>query len=105
MSKVIKERLKQLRGLMKKAGMDAYYIPSTDPHQSEYVPACWQRRQWLSGFTGSAGDLVVTRTTAGLWTDGRYFLQAAEELRGTGIKLFKMGNPGVPTIPKWLANA
>jgi len=75
-SKVIKERLKQLRGLMKKAGMDAYYIPSTDPHQSEYVPACWQRRQWLSGFTGSAGDLVVTRTTAGLWTDGRYFLQA-----------------------------
>ena len=103
MSKVIKERLKQLRGLMEKAGMDAYYVPSTDPHQSEYVPDCWQRRRWLSGFTGSAGDLVVTRTSAGLWTDGRYFLQAAEELRGTTIKLFKMGNPGVPTVPQWLA--
>ncbi len=103
MSKVIKQRLKQLRGLMKQAGMDAYYVPSTDPHQSEYVPACWQRRQWLSGFTGSAGDLVITRTSAGLWTDGRYFLQAARELQGTTIKLFKMGNPGVPTIPAWLA--
>ena len=99
----VKDKLKQLRGLMKQAGMDAYYIPSTDPHQSEYVPACWQRRQWLSGFTGSAGDLVITHTSAGLWTDGRYFLQAARELAGSTIKLFKMGNPGVPTIPQWLA--
>ena len=103
MSKAIKDKLKQLRGLMKQAGMDAYYVPSTDPHQSEYVPDCWQRRRWLSGFTGSAGDLVITRTSAGLWTDGRYFLQAARELAGTTIKLFKMGNPGVPSIPQWLA--
>ncbi len=99
----IKQRLKQLRELMAKAGVDAYYIPSTDPHQSEYVPECWQRRRWLSGFTGSAGDLVITAKTAGLWTDGRYFLQAGEQLKGTGIRLFKMGNKGVPSVPEWLA--
>ncbi len=99
---IIKQRLKQLRGLMAKAGVDAYYIPSTDPHQSEYVPECWQRRRWLSGFTGSAGDLVITARTAGLWTDGRYFLQAGEQLKGTGVKLFKMGNKGVPTVAQWI---
>jgi len=89
---------------MSKAGIDAYYVPSTDPHQSEYVPDCWQRRRWFSGFTGSAGDLVITHKTAGLWTDGRYFLQAGNELAGSTIKLFKLGNPGVPTIPQWLAS-
>lgn len=99
----IKQRLKDLRALMAKAGVDAYFIPSTDPHQSEYVPECWQRRRWISGFTGSAGDLVVTARAAGLWTDGRYFLQAGEQLAGSGIKLFKMGNKGVPTIPQWIA--
>jgi Xaa-Pro aminopeptidase len=98
-----KNRVKQLRALMAEAGVDAYLVPSTDPHQSEYVPACWQRRQWLSGFSGSAGDVLVTRSMAGLWTDGRYFLQATEELKGSGIKLFKQGNPGVPTISQWLS--
>jgi Xaa-Pro aminopeptidase len=88
---------------MARAGLAAYLVPSTDPHQSEYVPACWQRRAWLSGFSGSAGDLVVTRTSAGLWTDGRYFLQAAQELRGSGIKLFKQGVKGVPGVATWLA--
>ncbi len=87
---------------MKKSGVDAYYVPSTDPHQNEYVPACWQRRQWLSGFTGSAGDMLITRTMAGLWTDGRYFLQAGQEIQGSSIKLFKMGVKGVPTLSGWL---
>jgi Xaa-Pro aminopeptidase len=99
----VRKRIAALRELMSKAALEAYYVPSTDPHQSEYVPACWQRRGWLSGFTGSAGDLVVTRTTAGLWTDGRYFIQAADELRGSGIKLFKQGLTGVPTPSAWLA--
>jgi Xaa-Pro aminopeptidase len=80
----------------------AYFVPSTDPHQSEYLPDCWQRRRWLSGFSGSAGDLVVTRETAGLWTDGRYFIQAARELEGSTIDLFRVGEPDVPTIPQWL---
>ena len=98
----IKQRLKQLRTLMAKAGIDAYFIPSTDPHQSEYVPECWQRRRWLSGFTGSAGDIVITTRSAGLWTDGRYFIQAEQQLKGSGIRLFKQGSKGVPTIPQWL---
>ncbi len=99
----VRQRLAKLRELMAKAGVAAYLVPSTDPHGSEYVPACWQRRQWLSGFTGSAGDVVVTREGAGLWTDGRYFLQATEQLRGSGIKLFKQGVRGVPSIAAWLA--
>ena len=99
----VNSKLKQLRLLMKQVGVDAYYVPSTDPHQSEYVPPCWQRRRWLSEFTGSAGDLVITATTAGLWTDGRYFLQAGRQLKGSGIKLHKLGNPGVATIPAWLS--
>jgi Xaa-Pro aminopeptidase len=98
-----RKKVAALRELMIKAGLEAYYVPSTDPHQSEYVPACWQRRAWLSGFSGSAGDLVVTRAAAGLWTDGRYFIQAAEELRGSGIKLFKQGMPGVASPSAWLA--
>jgi Xaa-Pro aminopeptidase len=96
-------RLKQLRELMRKNGVWAYLVPSTDPHQSEYVPDCWQRRPWLSGFTGSAGDLLVTLESAGLWTDGRYFLQAERELKGSGIKLFRQGVKGVPTMSAWLA--
>jgi Xaa-Pro aminopeptidase len=98
-----RQKLNRLRALMAQESLEAYLVPSTDPHQSEYVPACWRRRQWLSGFTGSAGDLVVTRTAAGLWTDGRYFLQAGQELKGSTIKLFKLGVKGVPAIPGWLA--
>lgn len=99
---MVKERLEKLRTLMKEHDIHAYLIPSTDPHQSEYVPKMWQRRQWLTGFTGSAGDVVVTLNKAGLWTDSRYFLQAEEELEGSGIILFKIGLPDTPSIPDWI---
>jgi Xaa-Pro aminopeptidase len=97
-----RDKIAALRRLMAERGLAAYLVPSTDPHQSEYVPECWRRRAWASGFTGSAGDLLVTAREAGLWTDGRYFLQAEEQLRGSGIKLFRMGDPGVPTLHAFL---
>lgn len=99
---MVNEHLNQLRELMRQHGIQAYIIPSTDPHQSEYLPERWQRRQWLSGFTGSAGDLVVTLNKSGLWTDSRYFLQAEQQLAGSEIQLFRMGQPEVPEIPVWL---
>jgi len=98
-----KQKLTALRAQMRDNSIDAYLIPSTDPHQSEYVPSCWERRTWISGFTGSAGEVLVTEKTAGLWTDGRYFQQAAAELHGSGIKLFRSKNPGVPTMEEFLA--
>lgn len=98
----IKERLKHLREEMKKAKVDAYIIPTADFHESEYVGEYFKARNFISGFTGSAGIVVVTMEEAGLWTDGRYFIQAAKELEGTGITLFKMGEPGVPTIEEYL---
>lgn len=97
-----KQKLTALRVAMRARGLAAFHVPSTDPHQSEYVPACWQRRVWMSGFTGSAGELLVTASNAYLWTDGRYFLQATEELRGSGIQLMKMAEPGVPTLAELL---
>ncbi|MCH9670619.1 MAG: aminopeptidase P family N-terminal domain-containing protein, partial [Gammaproteobacteria bacterium] len=97
------KKVAALRGLMKTAGIAAYYIPSSDPHQSEYVPACWERRQWISGFTGSAGDVLIGRKKAGLWTDGRYFLQAETQLKDSGIELFRSGEPGVPTLDAFVA--
>jgi len=99
-----RDKLAALRTRMAEAGLDGWLVPSTDPHQSEYVPEFWKRRAWLSGFTGSAGDLLVRRDQAGLWTDGRYFLQAERELRGSGIKLFRQGDPGVPTLHAHLAS-
>lgn len=93
--------LKDLRHLMKRHQIDAYLIPSSDPHQSEYVPDFWKRRQYLTGFTGSAGDALVTLNTAGLWTDSRYYLQAEKELQGSGIRLFKWGSKGVPSWQEW----
>jgi Xaa-Pro aminopeptidase len=99
---MIKKRMEVLRSLMKKNKIKAYLVPSTDPHQSEYVPVMWDRRKWLSGFTGSAGDLAITIKKAGLWTDSRYFLQAEQQLQNSGINLFKMGLPDIPTIPQWL---
>lgn len=99
------EKLNLLRAAMRKHNLDAYYIPSADPHQNEYVPDCWQRRRFVSGFTGSAGDLVVTPEWAGLWTDGRYFIQAASELRGSKIELMKIAQPGVPTLSEWLSRS
>jgi Xaa-Pro aminopeptidase len=87
---------------MKKNQIQAYMVPSTDPHQNEYLPEMWERRRWLSGFTGSAGDLIITKKDAGLWTDSRYFLQAEEQLRGSGIQLYKMGLPETPSMIQWL---
>jgi Xaa-Pro aminopeptidase len=89
---------------MREHGVDAYLIPTADAHLNEYVPTCWQRRNWLSGFTGSAGDLLVLPNQAALWTDGRYFLQAEQELEGSGIELYRSGEPGVPTIEEHLCS-
>lgn len=96
------EKISKLRELMKMKKIDAYIIPSSDPHQSEYVAEHWQSRAWISGFTGSAGTVVVTKDEAGLWTDGRYFIQAEKQLKGSEIKLFKMNIPGYPTYTQWL---
>lgn len=98
----ITERIALLREEMKKAGVQAYIIPSADPHLSEYMPAHWQARKYFSGFTGSAGTLVVTDTKSGLWTDGRYFIQAERELSDSGIDLYRMGVKGVPTYTEFL---
>jgi Xaa-Pro aminopeptidase len=97
------EKLKCLRGLMKKHKIQAYLIPSSDPHQSEYVPEFWRRRAFITNFTGSAGDALVTMKNAGLWTDSRYYLQAERELRGSGFTLFKWGMPEVPSWQEWAA--
>lgn len=88
---------------MAAAGVDAAIVPQADPHLGEYLASHWQVRRWLSGFSGSAGDLVVTADKAALWTDSRYFLQAAEQLEGSGIMLMKDGLPDTPTIGQWLA--
>ncbi|MHB1394901.1 MAG: aminopeptidase P family protein [Clostridia bacterium] len=101
----INERITSLRKLMKEKNIDAYIVPSFDAHQSEYVPEHWKARQWISGFTGSAGTVVVTQKEAGLWTDGRYFLQAEKQLESSEVKLFKMGQPGVPTYIEWVKEA
>jgi Xaa-Pro aminopeptidase len=103
MPMTIRARVAALRALMKKHRLHAYLVPSADAHLSEYVPTFWRRREWLSGFTGSAGDIVVTHNQAALWTDGRYFLQAERQLRGSGIGLMKLGLPGTPTINGWLS--
>jgi Xaa-Pro aminopeptidase len=99
---MIKERLQHLRALMAENQMDAYIIPTSDFHESEYVGDYFKARKYMSGFTGSAGTLVVTLKEAGLWTDGRYFIQAARELADTTITLYKMGEEGVPTIEEFL---
>lgn len=98
----IEQRITALREAMKAAGIDATIIPQTDPHQSEYLAKHWQVRRWLSGFTGSAGSLVVTKDAALLWTDSRYFIQAADQLAGTDIILMKAGLPETPTIDEYL---
>lgn len=103
MNTTIKERIRALRTWMKQTGIDAFIIPSTDPHLSEYVAPHWQSREWISGFTGSAGTVVVTGNEAGLWTDSRYFLQAARQIEGTGIDLYKEMLPETPSIPAFLS--
>ncbi len=101
---MIPKRVESLRNLMKQEQVQAVLVPSTDAHASEYVPECWKRRQWISGCTGSAGDVVVTTTKGGLWTDGRYYLQAEEQLKGSGIDLFRVGMPDVPKLEDWIAD-
>jgi Xaa-Pro aminopeptidase len=98
----VKERIEQLRKLMKERGIEAYIVPSSDPHQSEYVAEHYAARTFITGFTGSAGTAVVTLKDAGLWTDGRYFIQAESELKDTGVTLFRMGESGVPTVEGFL---
>lgn len=96
------EKLALLRVEMKKRHLDAYVVVTDDFHTSEYVGAHFKAREFLSGFTGSAGTLVVLPDAAALWTDGRYFLQASQQLEGSGIELMRMGQPGVPEIPAFL---
>lgn len=98
----VKERIASLRETLKLMGLKAFIVPSTDPHMSEYVASHWEARQWISGFTGSAGTIVVTEKEAGLWTDSRYFLQASEQLQGTGIDLYKEKLPETPSIAEFL---
>ena len=99
---MIKQRIENIRDLMKEKNIYAYIVPSSDYHQSEYVGDYFKSREFMSGFTGSAGTLIISMDEAGLWTDGRYFIQAEQELKDSGIKLFKMGEEGVPTIEECL---
>lgn len=102
MSKETFPHLEALRDLMRSKHIDAVIIPGTDPHQSEYPSEHWKFRDYVSGFTGSNGTAVVTLDDAGLWTDSRYFLQAAEQLEGSGFMLHKENIPGEPTVLEWL---
>lgn len=103
MNQTIKQRINALRTKFGQEGIAAFIVPSTDPHLSEYVAPHWQSREWISGFTGSAGTVVVTREKAGLWTDSRYFLQAAQQLEGSDIDLYKEMLPETPNIPAFLS--
>ena len=100
----IPERIAALREAMKQHKIDAYIIPTSDPHMSEYPADCWKYREWISGFTGSAGTVIIPADKAGLWTASRFFLQASTQLEGTGIELFKMMLPETPTIPEFLTH-
>ncbi|MDD2213707.1 MAG: aminopeptidase P family protein [Oscillospiraceae bacterium] len=96
-------KLAQLREFMQAQGVSAYVILSSDPHMSEYLPERWQTRSYMSGFSGSAGNLVVLPQESALWTDGRYFIQAERQLAGSGIKLMRLGEPGIPSLQRYLA--
>ena len=98
----MRQQLIDLRAVMASSGVDYCLVPSNDFHGSEYLSDHFKSRSWMSGFTGSAGTLLVGKDWAGLWTDGRYFIQAAQQLEGTGIDLMKMGEPGVPTLNEYL---
>lgn len=98
------EKESQLRKLMEREGISAFITPSTDPHSGEYVPERWKSRRWISGFTGSAGTAVVTTDKAALWTDSRYFIQANEQLAGSGFVLMKEKIEGTPSISEWLGS-
>lgn len=102
MKENIAQRLASLRDLMRREKLDAFIFPSTDPHNSEYVPDRWKGREWISGFNGSAGTAVVTLHSAALWTDSRYFLAAEDQLSSTEFQLMKIKIEGTPTISEWL---
>lgn len=104
MSNVYSDRIEALRALMAENGWDAVVISGSDPHSSEYPAPRWQQVRWMTGFTGEAGDLVITRDHAGLWTDSRYFIQALAQLEGTGVELHKTRQPDSVYIPQWLAS-
>ena len=101
----ISERIAELRVLMKEKNIDAYVVPTADFHQSEYVGEHFKARKFITGFSGSAGTAVITADEARLWTDGRYFIQAAKQIEGTGVELMKMGEPGFPTLNEYLESA
>ena len=102
MKETISNRLAAVREVMRREHLAAFVFPSTDPHNSEYVPDHWKGREWISGFDGSAGTAVVTMTSAALWTDSRYFIAAAEQLGGTEFVLMKERLPETPTVAQWL---
>lgn len=97
-------KLSALRKIMERENLDAYIVSGTDPHNSEYLPAVWRQREWISGFTGSFGTVVVLKESAGLWTDSRYFIQAEQQLKGSGIELHKLRIPSAVDYPEWLVN-
>ena len=102
MKEEIAQRLSKLREIMQREHLDAFIFPSTDPHNSEYVPDRWKGREWISGFNGSAGTAVVTMHAAALWTDSRYFIAAEQQLAGTEFVLMRERVAGTPTIAEWL---
>ena len=104
MKEYIAQRLEALREVMRREKLDAFIFPSTDPHNSEYVPDRWKGREWISGFNGSAGTAVVTMHSAALWTDSRYFIAAADQLSGTEFQLMTLKIEGTPTISEWLGS-
>jgi Xaa-Pro aminopeptidase len=101
---IIQQRLAALRIEMQKLDLDVWYISGTDPHSNEYLPSRWQTRAFISGFTGSFGSVIVTKTEAGLWTDTRYFIQAAEQIAGTGITMYKLRVPDAVSPETWLGD-
>lgn len=99
---IVKQRVADLRNVMKRENLAAFIFPSTDPHNGEYIPEHWKGREWISGFNGSAGIAVVTMSSAALWTDSRYFIAAEEQLKGTDFLLMKDGVEGTLTISEWI---
>ena len=103
MGNIYTERIEALRNMMADNGWDAVVVTGSDPHSSEYPAPRWKQVEWLTGFTGEAGDVVVTADHAGLWTDSRYFIQALDQLEGSGVELHKTRIPGAVTIPEWIS--
>lgn len=101
----VSERIAKLRALMAEKGIDAYVVPTADFHQSEYVGEHFKARKFITGFSGSYGTAVICKDDAGLWTDGRYFFQAENELTGSGVRLMKMFVGDTPTVTEYLADA